>query len=150
MDARRRYHWGMGAVFAVGRTVVAFVGLVALTMAPACHLAESPDPLTCPAGSHADTGRCVQDATTPNTIRIALDDAGACEASPHVLGIASTDHFQFENDDTVDHVVLGSDGQTWATLKAGETSPFIGITKIGHWDYDVSGCAMGGTVTILQ
>jgi hypothetical protein len=126
----------------------AAVALAAFAAAPACHLADSPDPITCPAGEHPDTGKCVQDDVAATVVSIRLDDAGACVASPSFVTVASTGQFQFKNEDKVDHVVQGRDGQTWATVVAGQSSPFIGITKPGHWDYDVSGCAAGGTVVV--
>lgn len=126
----------------------AAAALFAFAGAPACHLAETPDPLACPAGSHADTGKCVPDDVAATVITIGLDDAGACVVSPHVISVPSTGAFQFKNDDSVEHVVLGVDGQTWATVPAGQSSPSVGITKVGHWDYDVSGCAGGGSVVI--
>jgi hypothetical protein len=138
-------------ILSMGRFVAgaaAVVALAAFAAAPACHLAETPDPITCPAGSHPDLGRCVQDDAAATVITIGLDDAGACVVSPDVVAVASTGEFQFKNDDSVDHVVQGVDGQTWATVAARQSSPFIGIMKVGHWDYDVSGCAQGGTVDI--
>jgi len=126
----------------------AAVALAALAAAAGCHLADSPDPITCPAGQHADTGKCVQDDSATTVISIHVDDAGACVVSPSIVSVPSTGQFEFKNDDKIDHVVMGSDGQTWATVTAGQSSPFIGITKPGHWDYDVSGCAAGGTVVV--
>ncbi len=130
-------------------SVVVVVGFVALAASSACHLADSPDPLHCAAGSHASNNLCVADDVAALTITIGLDDGGvACVATPSVLTVAATGAFQFKNDDNVEHVVTGIDGQSWATIAAHQTSPFIGITKVGHWDYEVSGCATGGTVLI--
>ena len=56
--------------------------------------------------------------------------------------------FELQNTDSVDHVIAGADGQAWATVKAGQVSPLIGITKVGSWPYTVSGCATGGTVVV--
>ncbi|MDB5218199.1 MAG: hypothetical protein JWO86_6126 [Myxococcaceae bacterium] len=126
----------------------AVLASVAFATLAACHLADSPDPITCAAGTHADTGRCVQDDVAANVITIGDDDAGACLVTPDTIIVASTGQFQFKNDDNVEHTILGIDGQSWATVAAHQLSPFIGITKPGHWDYEVSGCAKGGTVTI--
>jgi len=138
----------MGRPVAGAAAVVALVALVAFAAAPACHLADTPDPIKCPAGSHPDLGRCVQDDVATTVVTIGLDDAGACVVSPDVITVAATGEFQFKNDDNVEHIVLGVDGQTWATVPAHQSSAFVGITKVGHWDYDVSGCAQGGTVVV--
>ena len=116
--------------------------------AAACHLADTPDAISCPAGSHPDTGKCVQDDAAMTVITIGLNDAGACIVTPDIVDVASTGSFQFKNDDTVDHTVLGIDGQTWAMVPAHQSSAFIAITKPGHWDYDVSGCSQGGAVSV--
>ena len=138
----------MGRLVIGAAPVAALAALVALAAAPACHLAETPDPITCPAGSHPDTGKCVLDGVAPTLIVIRLDDAGACVVSPNIVTVASNAEFQFRNDDNVDHVVRGIDGQTWATVPAHQSSAFIGISKVGHWDYDVSGCSEGGSVSV--
>jgi hypothetical protein len=135
----------MGRLVA-GAASVATLG--AFTIISACHLADTPDAITCPTGEHADLGKCVQDDTASTVITIGLDDAGACVVSPDVISVASTGQFQIKNDDNVEHVVMGADGQTWATVAAHQSSAFIAITKPGHWDFDVSGCAKGGTVTV--
>lgn len=141
----RRYDPAMGR-----RVVVALVALVALVAGSACHLADTPDPVKCAAGTHADTGRCVQDDVAANVITIAASDAGTCAASPATLTLTVSELFQFRNDDVVEHVVRGHDGQTWATVAAGKSSAFTGIAKVGHWAYVVSGCPTGGTVDIVQ
>jgi hypothetical protein len=149
----RRYDRAMrrqaaAALFAVA--VVALVALVALATASGCHLADTPDPIACAAGTHADTGRCVQDDVAANIITIAATDAGMCVVSPATLTLTTSDLFQLRNDDVVEHVVRGHDGQTWATVAAGKSSAFTGIAKVGHWPYDVSGCATGGAIDIVQ
>jgi len=83
-----------------------------------------------------------------NVITIGLNDAGACIVTPDIVDVASTDSFQFKNDDNVDHTIMGVDGQTWADVPAHQSSAFIGITKPGHWEFDVSGCSQGGSVTV--
>jgi plastocyanin len=136
----------MGRFVAVATVVVA---LGALATGSACHLADTPDPMKCAAGTHLDTGRCVQDDVAANLITIAATDAGTCAVSPATITLTTSDLFQFENDDVVEHVVRGHDGQTWATVAAGKSSAFTGITKVGSWGYDVSGCAAGGTIDIV-
>lgn len=54
----------------------------------------------------------MQDDVAADLITIAAGDTGGCAVLPPVLGIASTDLFQFKNDGVVEHVVLGHDGQT--------------------------------------
>jgi hypothetical protein len=135
----------MGRLLLVASISVAGLALAA---APACHLAETPDAISCPAGSHADTGKCVQDDTAQTVITIGLNDAGACIVTPDIIGVASTGSFQFKNDDNVDHTIMGVDGQSWATVPAHQSSAFISITKPGHWAYDVSGCSQGGSVSV--
>jgi plastocyanin len=127
----------------------AFGALLAFGATSACHLADSPDPIKCAAGTHLDTGRCVQDDVAANLVTIAATDAGTCAVSPATITLTTTDLFQFVNDDVVEHVVRGHDGQTWATVAAGKSSAFTGIAKVGSWGYDVSGCAAGGTIDIV-
>jgi hypothetical protein len=134
---------------AAALVAVALVALVALATASACHLADTPDPIKCAAGTHVDTGRCVQDDVAANLLTIAVSEAGTCAVSPATITLTTTDLFQFKNDDVVEHVVRGHDGQTWATVAAGKSSPFTGITKVGKWGYDVSGCTTGGTIDIV-
>jgi hypothetical protein len=136
----------------MGRHVAAVLAaaLGGLAAASACHLADSPDPIKCAAGTHVDTGRCVQDDVAASLITIKANDAGTCTVSPATITLTTSDLFQFENDDVVEHVVRGRDGQTWAIVAAGKSSPFTGITKVGHWGYDVSGCTTGGFIDIVQ
>lgn len=138
----------MGRLVTATAPVAALAALVALAAAPACHLADTPDAISCPAGSHADTGKCVLDSTASTVIVIGLDDAGACIVSPGIVTVASTADFQFRNDDNVEHVVMGTDGQSWAKVPAHQPSAFINISKVGRWDYDVSGCSQGGSVSV--
>jgi len=136
------YHCGMGRLLLVAS------GVVVLGAAAACHLADTPDAISCPAGSHPDTGKCVQDETAQTVVTIGLNDAGACIVTPDIIVVSSTSSFQFKNDDNVDHTVLGIDGQTWAMVPAHQSSAFISIAKPGHWSYDVSGCSQGGSVSV--
>jgi hypothetical protein len=124
------------------------VALVLLSSpSAACHLADSPEPPACDAGTHPENGRCVDDPFSGPIITIAGASAG-CSATPDAIRVAPNAKFVFKNDDSVDHVVTGADGQAWATAKAGQRSPDIGITKLGRWPYAVSGCATGGTVVV--
>ena len=132
----------------MGRLLVAASMVLVLGAGSACHLADTPDAITCPAGSHADTGKCVQDDVAQSVITIGLNDAGACIVTPDIISVASTGSFQFKNDDNVEHTVEGVDGQSWAVVPAHQSSAFISITKPGHWDYDVSGCSQGGSVSV--
>ena len=132
----------MGRLFLVASIVL---GVAA---ASACHLADTPDAITCPAGSHADTGKCVLDDTAQTVVTIHLDDAGACVVTPDIIQVASTGSFQFKNDDNVEHTVEGVDGQSWAIIPPHQSSAFITISKVGHWAYDVSGCSQGGSVSV--
>ncbi|MDB4935815.1 MAG: hypothetical protein JWP87_2787 [Labilithrix sp.] len=122
--------------------------VVALSLVTACHLADSPEPPTCAAGSHPFQGRCVADDVDAAVITIAASDTGSCETTPDSIKVAANGPFEFHNDDSVDHVIAGADGQAWVTAKAGQVSPYVGITKVGRWPYTVSGCAKGGTVVV--
>lgn len=95
-------------------------------------------------------GYCVADEANGPVVTIAAASAGgpSCVVSPDSVTLAANAELSFKNDDSVDHVITGADGQTWATVKAGQLSPFIGITKAGSWAYAVSGCARGGTVVV--
>ena len=117
-----------------------------------CHLADAADPPTCVAGSHAENGHCVVDPGSGPTITIAAGsgaiNGSPCTVSPDSIAVEGQGSFSFSNQDTVDHVITGGDGKDWATAKAGQSSPFIAITKAGSWPYKVSGCAKGGTVVV--
>jgi hypothetical protein len=126
--------------------LVAIVGLASSALA-ACHLADSPEPPACDAGTHPENGRCVDDPFSGPVITIAGASAG-CSATPDSIRVAANAKFVFKNEDSVDHVVSGADGQAWATAKAAQLSPYVGITKVGKWPYTVSGCATGGTVVV--
>ena len=83
------------------------------------------------------------------TVTIASSDGGsACAPSPASIKVAPNASFRFTNQDSVDHVISGADGQAWTTAKAGESSAFIGITKVGSWPYTVSGCGTPGVVVV--
>jgi plastocyanin len=116
----------------------------------ACHLAEDAPARECAAGSHAESGFCVADAFGGPVITIAAADAGSegCTVSPETITVTPGGEFTFENDDAVEHVVTGADGQIWATTKVGELPSRVGITRVGRWPYVVSGCARGGTVVV--
>lgn len=130
------------------RTVlVAIVGLALFTTAAACHLAASPEPPACDAGTHPENGRCFDDPFTGPVITIAAADAG-CSVTPDSIRVAVRARFVFKNEDAVDHGIVGADGQAWAIAKAGQLSPYASIGKLGNWPYTVSGCAKGGTVVV--
>lgn len=116
----------------------------------ACHLAEDPDPPTCAPGSHATGSYCTADALSGPVVTIAPAAAGAasCTLSPGSITVDTNGAFRFENQDNVEHVVTGADGQTWVIAKAGQPSSFVGISRPGSWPYTVSGCAGGGTVVV--
>lgn len=114
-----------------------------------CHLADSPDPVKCDPGSHPSDGHCAQDVAFAVRVTILPGEGGAsCAVEPDSIKVAPNAEFEFQNADSVDHVVAGADGQPWATAKAGQLSPLIGITKAGAWAYTVSGCTKGGTVVV--
>jgi len=126
----------------------AVVALLAVCLA-SCHLAEAADAPACGAGSHAQNGHCVGDPGSGPTITIGAATGGSpCTVSPDSIAVEGQGSFSFSNQDTVDHVITGGDGKDWATAKAGQSSPFIAITKSGSWPYKVSGCAKGGTVVV--
>ncbi len=123
--------------------VVVVAGLVG------CHLADSPDPVKCEPGTHPSDGHCAQDVVSAVRVTISPGQAGAsCAVEPDSIKVAPNARFEFQNADSVDHVVAGDDGQPWTTAKAGQLSPLIGITKAGAWPYTVSGCTKGGTVVV--
>lgn len=124
-------------------------GLAASCLALGCHLADSPDPVRCDPGQHAVDGHCAFDESPATTFVISPGEGGAgCSVSPSSITVALSATFELKNGDTVDHVITGADGQTWATVKAEELSPFIGLTKAGTWPFTVSGCVAGGTVVV--
>lgn len=136
---------------AMSRYALALVlaSLVGLACGAGCHLADSPDPVQCEAGSHPNNGHCTADGVAAARITISPGEGGAaCSVSPESITIAASAVFELTNEDSVDHVVAGADGQAWATVKAGQLSPLIGISKVGRWAYTVSGCAKGGTVVV--
>jgi plastocyanin len=127
------------------RRVLAFAVCLA-----ACHLAEDPPARDCAAGSHPESGYCAADAVGGPVITIAPADAGGagCTVSPDTVTVAPNGEFTFKNEDAVDHVITGADGQTWATAKVGQPPSRVGLTRVGRWPYVVSGCASGGTVVV--
>jgi hypothetical protein len=124
-------------------------GLATIPLLAGCHLADSPEPPTCVAGAHPFEGRCVSDDIDATAITITAPEAGApCDVVPETITVSTSGRFEFHNDDAVDHVIAGADGVAWVTAKAGQTSSYVGITKVGRWPYTVSGCAEGGTVVV--
>jgi hypothetical protein len=131
------------------RAVLTTLLVLASFEAGACHLADSPEPPACDAGTHPENGRCFDDPFTGPVITIAAVDAG-CSVTPDSIRVAPKAQFVFKNEDGVEHVITGADGVAWATAKAGQLSPYVGISKLGNWPYAVSGCAKGGTVVVVQ
>lgn len=109
----------------------------------ACHLADDPE-VNCPAGQHAELGRCKVDDPTGLVMTL----AASCSVSPATITTKTDGVFRFKNDDQIDHVVRGQDGQTWATVKAGEYSDYVGLVKAGRWAFDVDACKQAGTVVV--
>jgi hypothetical protein len=125
------------------------LSLAALAVLTGCHLSDSADPVTCESGQHPNNGHCVLDAVSAVTVTISPGEGGAaCTVSPDSITVAANAEFELKNDDDVEHVVTGADGLAWATVKAHQLSPLIGITKAGSWAYTVSGCSKGGTVVV--
>jgi plastocyanin len=124
-------------------------GILASVAVGGCHLGDSPDAVTCEAGTHPSDGHCVLDAVTAVRVTILAGAGGAsCVADPASIKVAPNAQFEFQNTDGVDHVIAGADGQPWATVKAGQLSPLVAITKAGSWPYTLSGCTNGGTVVV--
>jgi plastocyanin len=96
------------------------------------------------------SGYCVADPVSGPVITIAAAGAsgGSCSVSPASITVAPDAVFSFDNDDSVEHVITGADGQTWTTVKPAQPSAYVGITRAGTWSYVVSGCASGGTVVV--
>jgi plastocyanin len=126
--------------------VVLLIGLVGLE---GCHLADSPDAVKCDPGTHPSDGHCAVDAVSAVRVMIVTGEGGAsCSVEPDSVKVAANAKFEFQNLDSVEHVIAGADGKAWATAQAGQLSPLIGITKAGSWAYTVSGCTKGGTVVV--
>lgn len=133
---------------AMSRSVFVLVasGLAAFA---GCHLAESPDPVKCDPGTHPSNGTCALDVGSAVHVTILPADGGTpCSVEPESITVAPNGKFELQNTDSVEHEIAGTDGQPWATVKAGQLSPLIGITKVGSYAYTVSGCAKGGTVVV--
>ena len=109
----------------------------------ACHLAETVDPPRCEAKTHMESGQCVPDPLDGPLVTIA-----SCVVTPASITVAVNGEFRFQNDDEVERTVTGDDGKVWATVKAKQPSPILGITKLGSWRYHVSDCAGAGTVVV--
>lgn len=136
---------------AMSRFVLASVlaGLACLAGLAGCHLADSPDPVKCDPGTHPMDGHCAQDVVTAVHITILPGEGGpSCSVDPDSFKVVPNGRFEFQNTDSVAHVISGADGQTWASVEPGQLSPLIGITKAGSWAYTVSGCTKGGTVVV--
>ena len=132
----------------MSRSVLAVV-LAGLAGQMGCHLADSPDPVKCDPGTHPSDGHCAQDVVSAVRVTISAGEGGtSCAVEPASIKVVPNGPFEFQNTDRVEHVITGADGQAWATAKAGQLSPLIGITKAGAWAYTVSGCANGGTVVV--
>jgi hypothetical protein len=130
----------------MGRSSVALVAFVLLA---GCHLADSPDPIKCDPGTHPSDGHCVLDPIMATTVTISAGEGGlGCSVDPSSITVTTSAQFEFKNTDAVDHGIAGVDGQTWTTVKAGQLSPLVNITKAGSYAYTVSGCAKGGTVIV--
>jgi hypothetical protein len=129
--------------------LVVVTALSALSGLAGCHLADSADPVKCETGTHPSDGHCANDVVVAVHITILPGEGGAsCSVSPDAITVAPNAEFELQNTDGVEHVIAGADGTAWATVKAGQVSPLIGITKVGSWPYTVSGCAKGGTVVV--
>lgn len=141
-----------GAVRGAAAFVTAAFPWVFAVTSGGCHLADDPE-TTCPAGFHVEVGRCVVDKDDGPTMTISANvSKGSCDAAvtPASVTVVAGPKglFRFKNDDSVDHVVKGLDGQTWTTAKAGAFSDFIAINKAGSWQFDVDGCPKAGTVVV--
>lgn len=114
-----------------------------------CHLADKAEPDECPARTHVKNGVCATDVHTGPIIAISSAAGGApCGVTPETVTVKPNADFVFRNDDRVDHVVSGKDGTLWVTAKAGELSALIGITRVGTWPYEITGCPTGGVIIV--
>lgn len=128
---------------------LAIVGILGVSSALGCHLGDSADAVECEPGTHPMDGHCARDVFSAQSITISPGEGGAsCTVSPESITVAPNAKFEFKNDDAFEHLIFGADGKTWTTVKAGQLSPLVGITKAGSWPYTVSGCAKGGTVVV--
>jgi hypothetical protein len=118
----------------------------ALLVLAGCHLADELTQPQCEAGTHADNGQCDLDILDGPTI--AISAGASCDVSPASITVEPNGSFRFMNDDSIDHVITGADGMTWATAFANQASPYIGITRSGSWPYTVSGCSGIGVVVV--
>lgn len=119
------------------RAAVVFLSLAA------CHLADDPE-ITCAEGQHVEVGRCKNDDPVGEAITIS-----SCNTvSPATLTTKANAAFRFKNDDKVDHVIRGVDGQVWATAKAFSYSEYVGLAKVGSWQFDVDSCSKVGVVIV--
>jgi plastocyanin len=122
------------------------VALVLLAVA-SCHLASTPA-VDCPPGTHVDLGRCMPDPNDSAAITITAAEAGTtCAVTPDPYTAAAGQPFHFVNEDTVDHDVVGADGQLWASVPKGQPGPDTKIDKPGTWAYTIAGC-QGGSVVV--
>lgn len=125
------------------RLALLVASLLVSTGTASCHLADDPE-VKCPAGQHVELGRCMLDDPTG----IVMTLAASCSVTPASVTTKVDGLFRFKNDDQVDHVVRGQDGQTWATAKAGQYSDYVGLVKAGTWPFDVDACKKAGTVVV--
>lgn len=127
-------------------STLSWLALVALT---ACHLAEDPDAPACGPGTHPNNGHCEEDLVQGPVITItSAGGSSSCAPSPASITVAPNASFQFKNEDSVEHAIVGADGKTWVSVSAGMVSPPVGITKAGSWKFTISGCATPGVVVV--
>ncbi len=129
-------------------------GVLALLVAvtAACHLADDPE-THCPANTHVDTGRCIPDTDNGALMVItAASTGGACGSvvAPTSIKTKPDGTFRFRNDDKVDHVIRGADGQVWATLKPSTLSDYLALKKLGSWDFDIDTCSKAGVIVVSE
>ncbi len=131
------------------RMRTAWLCLASIAALASCHLADSPEPGDCPAGTHRNGPQCATDAYTGPVIAISSAASGSpCGVTPETVTVKPNADFAFKNDDQVDHIVSGKDGTLWVTAKAGQLSALIGITRVGTWPYEVTGCPKGGVIVV--
>lgn len=125
----------------------AFVAALAFGSALGACTSTVDDP-ECPLDFHAESRRCVENATTE--ARIVLSPGAACVVpAPSELRVRLGQSFQFENKDATVHTLRGTgDGQVWLEVAPGALSAFTSIAKAGRWEYEVSACGARGVVVV--
>ncbi len=125
-----------------------------------CHLADPDEPPKCDRYQRPLMGSCVFDETLVPSVTIAAASGGtscsgnvaterAPTATPSPMRIDAGWDFRFKNDDSVAHVIQGTDGTTWTEVGAGAFSSFVSIEKVGTWPYRTAGCgAELGTIVV--